>query len=101
MLELRCRPEISRSLPSSFVHMDRKIPERSSRTLGSLLARTALLARSDIAERAVPLIAAAVVQLLACRADVTVAIWQVGKALRPIEGTPGSPDSIPGGACTG
>src|ERR1700741_791638 len=71
MLELWCRPEISRSLPSSFVHMDRKIPERSSRTLGSLLARTALLARSDIAERAVPLIASAVVQLLACRADVT------------------------------
>src|SRR5258705_4422575 len=97
MFELRCRPEISRSLSSGFVHVDRKIPERSSRTLGSLLARTALLARSYIAERAVPLIASAVVQLLACRAEVTVAIRQVGKALRTIEGTPGSPDSIPGG----
>src|SRR5271163_1185706 len=97
MLKLRCHPEISRSLPSCFVHVDGKIPERSSRALGSLLARTALLARSDVAERAVPLVASAVVQLLACRADVAVAIWQVGKALRTIEGTPGSPDSIPGG----
>ena len=97
MVELWCRPEISRSLPSGFVHVDRKIPERSSRTLGSLLARTALLARSYIAERTVPLIASAVVQLLACRADVTVAIRQVGKALRTIEGAPRSPDSIPGG----
>src|SRR3979490_166239 len=97
MLELWCRPEISRSLPSGLVHMDSKIPERSSRALGSLLARTALLARSYIAERTVPLIASAVVQLLACRADVTVAIRQGGKALRTIEWTPGSPDSIPGG----
>jgi hypothetical protein len=79
MFELRCRPEMSRSLPSGFVHVDRKIPERSSRTLGSLLARTALLARSYVAERAIPLVASAVVQLLACRADVTVAVRQVGK----------------------
>src|SRR6266851_5305221 len=94
MFELWCRPEISRSLPSGFVHVDRKIPERSSRTVGSLLARTALLARSDIAERAVPLIASAVVQLLACRADVTIAIRQVGKALRTIEETPRSGERL-------
>src|SRR5580693_3677454 len=97
MFELRCCPEISRSLPSCFVHVDCKIPERSGRALGSLLARAALLAGSYIAECAVPLVASAVVQLLACRADVTVAIRQVGKALRTIEGTSGSPDSIPGG----
>src|ERR1700730_3249187 len=97
MFELRCRPEISCSLPSGFVHVDRKIPERSASALRSLLARTALPARSYIAERAVPLVASAVVQLLACRADVAVAIRQVGKGLRTIEGTPRSPDSIPGG----
>jgi hypothetical protein len=39
------------------------------------LARTALLARSYVAEGAIPLVASAVVQLLACRADVAVAIW--------------------------
>src|SRR5271155_4828426 len=75
MLELRCCPEISRSLPSCFVHVDCKIPERSGRALGSLLARTALLARPYIAERAIPLVASAVVQLLACRADIAVAFW--------------------------
>src|SRR5271154_877717 len=47
LLELRCRPEISRSLPSCFVHMDGKIPERSSRALRSLQTRTAFLPRSD------------------------------------------------------
>src|ERR1700730_10673255 len=97
MFELRCRSEISRSLSSGFVHVDSKIPERSSRALGSLLARTALLARSYIAERAVPLVASAVVQLLASRADVTVALRQVVKGLCTIEGAPRSPDSIPGG----
>ena len=96
LFELRCRPEISGSLPSCFVHVDGKIPERSGRALGSLLARTALLARSDIAERTIPLVAAAIVQLLACRADVAVAIRQVGKSLRTIEGAPRSPHSIPG-----
>src|SRR5271166_981730 len=97
MLELRCHPEISRSLPSCFVHVDGKIPERSGRALRSLLARTALFAGSDIAEGAVALVAAAIVQLLACWADVAVALRQVGKALRTVEGAPGSPDSIPGG----
>ena len=97
LFELRCCPQISRSLPSCFVHVDGKIPERSGRAMGSLLARTALLARPDIAERAIPLVAAAIVQLLACRADVAVAIRQVGEALRTIEGAPRSTDSIPGG----
>jgi len=72
--ELWCCPEISRTLPSCFVHVDGKIPERSARALGSLLAGTALLTRPDIAESAVPLVASAVVQLLACGADVAVAI---------------------------
>jgi hypothetical protein len=54
VFELLCSPEISRPLPSCFVHVDGKIPERSGRALGPLLARTALLTRSDIAERAVP-----------------------------------------------
>ena len=83
--ELRCSPQISRSLPSCFVHVDGKIPERSGRALGSLLTRTALLARSDIAERAIPLVAAAIVQLLAARAGVALAIRQVDEALRTIE----------------
>src|SRR5260370_2407372 len=48
-----------------------------------------------MAERAVPLVAAAVVQLLACWADVAVAVRYIRKALRAIEGTPRSPDSIP------
>ena len=75
MLELRRVPEITCSLPSCFIHVDGKESERSGRALGSLLARTALLARPDISERTVPLIATTVVQLLACRADVAVAIW--------------------------
>jgi len=53
ILELRCCPEISGSLPSCFVHVDSKIPKRSRRALRPLLARAALLARSDIAECAV------------------------------------------------
>jgi len=77
--------------------VDGKIPERSGRALGSLLTRPALLARSDIAERTIPLVAAAIVQLLTCWADVAVAIRHVGKALRTIEGAPRSPNSIPGG----
>lgn len=97
VFELRCSPEIARSLPSCFVHVDGKIPERSGRALRSLLAWTALLTRPYIAERAVFLIASAIVQLLACRADVAGAIRQIGEGLRTIEGTPRSPDSVPGG----
>jgi hypothetical protein len=63
--ELRCSSEIARSLSSCFVHVDCEIPERSSRALGSLFARTALLPGSDVAEGAIPLVASAVVQLLA------------------------------------
>src|SRR5260370_24306107 len=88
MFELRCRPEISRSLPSCFVHVDCKIPERSGRALGSPLARTALLASSYIAEGTIPLVASAIVQLMACSSDVAVPIWSETKAVRPIEGTP-------------
>jgi hypothetical protein len=73
--ELRCSSEISRSLASCFVHMDCKIPERSSRALGSLLAWTAFLASSDIAEGAIPLVASAIVQLLACGTDEAVVLW--------------------------
>ncbi len=75
LFELRCTSEISRSLSSCFVHVDGKIPERSGRALGSLLARTALLAGSDVAEGAIPLVASAVIQLLASRTDVAVALW--------------------------
>jgi hypothetical protein len=74
MLELRGHPEISRSLPSCFVHVDGKIAERSGRALRSLLARMALLAGSDLAEGTVALVAAAIVDLLACWADVDVAL---------------------------
>jgi len=62
---LRCSSEVPSSLPSCFVHVDGKIPERSGRALGSLFARTALLPGSDVAEGAIPLVASAVVQLLA------------------------------------
>jgi hypothetical protein len=74
VFELRCRPEIARSLPSSFVHVDSKVAKRSGRALRSLLARTALLARSDIAESPIALVTTTVVQLLACWADVAVAV---------------------------
>jgi predicted lysophospholipase L1 biosynthesis ABC-type transport system permease subunit len=95
-LQARCSPQISRSLPSCFVHVDGKIAKWSGRALGSLLARAALLARSYIAESAVPFVASTVVQLLACWADVTVAFRLVGKALGTIEETPRSPRGIPG-----
>ena len=74
VFELVCRPEIPRSLSRRFVHMDRKVAKWPGRTLGSLLARTTLLARSYVAERAVSLAVAAVVQLLTRRADVAVAL---------------------------
>jgi len=61
ILELRCCPEITRSLPSSFVHMDGKIPERSGGALRPLRTRTAFLARSDIAEGPIPFVATAII----------------------------------------
>jgi hypothetical protein len=70
VFELVCRPEIPRSLS----RWDRKVAKWPGRTLGSLLARTTLLARSYVAERAVSLAVAAVVQLLTRRADVAVAL---------------------------
>ena len=63
--ELRCSSEVPRSLPGGFVHVECKIPEGSGRALGPLFARTALLAGSDVAEGAIPLVASAIVQLLA------------------------------------
>ena len=74
MHELWCGPEIARSLPSSFVHVDSKVPKRSGRALGSLLARATLLARADIAEGPIPLVTTTIVQLLARWADVAVAV---------------------------
>src|SRR5438105_13745243 len=85
MLELRCVPEITRSLPSCFVHVDGKEPKCSSGALRFQWTRTTLLARSDIGECTVPVIAAAVVQLLARWADVAVAFRLIGKALRTKE----------------
>ena len=74
MFELGCRPEISRSLPSCFVHVDGEEPKCSTGALRFQRTRATFLARSDIGERAVPLIATAVVQLLARWADVAVAL---------------------------
>ena len=74
MLELICSREISRPLSCCFVHMDRRIAKWPDRTLRSQLARTALLARSSLAERAVSFAVAAVVQLLASRANIAVAL---------------------------
>jgi hypothetical protein len=50
MLELRCVPEITRSLPSCFVHVDGKEPKCSPGALRFQWTRTTLLARSDISE---------------------------------------------------
>ena len=96
LLELRSCPQISGSLPSCFIHVDGKVSERSRRALRPLLARAALLARSDIAECAVALVTATIVQLLACWADIAVALRLIGEALWTVEGTPCSPNCIPG-----
>ena len=61
ILELWCCPEITRSLPSSFVHMDGKISEGAGGALRPLRTRATFLARSDIAEGPIPFVAAAII----------------------------------------
>jgi hypothetical protein len=60
------RPPVSsrdraRSLPGSFVHVDSKVPKRSSRALGSVSAPTTFLTRSDIAEDPIPFVATGII----------------------------------------
>src|SRR5215469_2371907 len=97
MLELRRVPEISRSLPSCFVHVDGKEAKCSSGALRFQRTRTAFVASPDVSKRPVPIIATAVVQLLACWAEVAIAFRLVGKALRTKERTPCSSNRIPRG----
>src|SRR5437762_10228017 len=79
--------QVSRALPSRLMHVDGKILQRRGGTLRFLCARPTTFAGPDIDVGAVPSIASALVELLACGTKVAVAFGKICKTLGTVERT--------------